>query len=77
MRPNAPCGSWHTAPPQPPSALQRRSRSRCEFIRSEKADAAAILPGAERVGGKRVEFTAEDMPAAYRAFRSLVGLASI
>ena len=40
------------------------------------ADAAAILPGAQRTGGKRVEFTAPDMPAAYRAFRSLVGLAS-
>jgi D-amino peptidase len=46
-----------------------------EFIRSEMADDAAILPGAERVGGKRVEFTAGDMPTAYRAFRSLVGLA--
>jgi D-amino peptidase len=41
------------------------------------ADAAAILPGAERIGGKRVAFTATDMPTAYRAFRSLVGLASI
>ncbi len=47
-----------------------------EFIRSEMADAAAILPGAQRTGGKRVEFTAADMPAAYCAFRSLVGLAS-
>ena len=47
-----------------------------EFIRSEMADAAAILPGAERIGGKRVAFMAEDMPMAYHAFRSLVGLAS-
>ncbi len=46
-----------------------------EFIRCEMADAAAILPGARRAGGKRVEYTADDMPAAYRAFRSLVGLA--
>jgi D-amino peptidase len=48
-----------------------------EFIRSEMADAAAILPGAERIGGKRVAFTATDMPTAYRAFRSLVGLANV
>lgn len=47
-----------------------------EFIRCEQADAAAILPGAQRLEGKRVEVTAEEMPAAYRAFRALVGLAS-
>ena len=47
-----------------------------EFIRCEQADAAALLPGAQRLEGKRVEVTAEEMPAAYRAFRALVGLAS-
>jgi len=46
-----------------------------EFVRSEMADAAAILPGATRPDGKRVEFVAADMPTAYRAFRALVGLA--
>lgn len=47
-----------------------------EFIRSEMADAAAIMPGARRAEGKRVEYAARDMPEAYRAFRALVGLAS-
>ncbi len=47
-----------------------------EFIRSEMADAAMILPGARRTEGKRVAYTASDMPEAYRAFRSLAGLAS-
>ena len=47
-----------------------------EFVRSEMADAAAILPGARRVEGKRVEYTAGDMPTASRAFRALVGLAN-
>lgn len=47
-----------------------------EFIRSEMADAAAIMPGAQRAAGKRVAYTAGDMPDAYRAFRALVGLAS-
>lgn len=46
-----------------------------EFIRGEMADEAMILPGAERCGGKRVAFTARDMPEAYRAFRAMVGLA--
>jgi D-amino peptidase len=45
-----------------------------EFIRSEMADAAALMPGACRVGGKRVECVAADMVEAYRAFRSLVSL---
>lgn len=47
-----------------------------EFIRSEMTDAAAIMPGAQRIEGKRVAYTARDMPEAYRAFRALVGLAS-
>jgi D-amino peptidase len=47
-----------------------------EFIRSEMADTAALMPGAQRLAGKRVAYTAGDMPMAYRAFRSLVGLAT-
>lgn len=47
-----------------------------EFIRSEMADAASVLPGARRLEGKQVAYTAADMPEAYRAFRALVGLAS-
>ena len=47
-----------------------------EFVRSEMADAAQVLPGARRPAGKRIEVVADDMPAAYRAFRATVGLAS-
>lgn len=47
-----------------------------EFIRSEMADAAAIMPGARRPAGKQVAYTAADMPEAYRAFRALVSMAS-
>ena len=46
-----------------------------EYVKSEMADAAAVLPGARRADGKVVEFVASDMPEAYRAFRALVGLA--
>jgi len=46
-----------------------------EFKRSDQADGAALLPGAMRVSGRRVEGTVPDMPAAYRAFRALAGLA--
>ena len=47
-----------------------------ELIRSEMADAASLLPGARR-SDKRIEVTADDMAAAYHAFRAMVGLASL
>lgn len=47
------------------------------FGRSDMADAAAIMPGAQRLEGKRVQFIARDMPEAYRAFRALVALANV
>jgi len=46
-----------------------------EFVHSEMADRAMVLPGASRTEGKRIEFSAEDMPSAYRAFRAAVTLA--
>ena len=46
-----------------------------EFIYSDMADRAALLPGAVRRDGRKVEMHAADMLAAYRAFRAAVGLA--
>lgn len=46
-----------------------------EFLATQMADSSVILPGAVRVDGRTVEFSAADMPAAYLAFRSVVGLA--
>jgi D-amino peptidase len=46
-----------------------------ELPHSDKADRAAILPGAQRVTGRRVEIVVDDAPTAYRAFRAFVGLA--
>jgi D-amino peptidase len=61
-------------PPQP-LRLATPITVTVEFVRSHMADAAALMPGASRCEGKRVEFVARDMPEAYRAFRSMVGLA--
>jgi len=47
-----------------------------EFIRSEMADAASLLPGARRYG-KRVEVIVDDMVTAYRTFRVLVSLGGV
>lgn len=45
-----------------------------EFNQSDLADRASVMPGSRREG-RRVSFTGDDMPTAYRAFRSLVSLA--
>lgn len=46
-----------------------------EFTRSEMADKAALLPGAQRVEERKVGYTADNMATIYLAFRSLVMLA--
>jgi D-amino peptidase len=46
-----------------------------EFLYSEMADKALLLPGSKRVDGRKIEFTQPDMPAAYQAFRAAVTLA--
>lgn len=45
-----------------------------EFVQTEMAEKAAVLPGATRCE-RQVEYTAPDMPTAYRAFRAMLGLA--
>ena len=59
----------------PPYRLQSPVRVAIEFVQSEMADGAVLLPGAQRAEGKRIEFSADDMPAAYRLFRAAVMLA--
>jgi D-amino peptidase len=46
-----------------------------EFIYSDMADKAALMPGVTRVDGRRVEIQAADMPGAYRATRAAIALA--
>jgi D-amino peptidase len=58
-----------------PLALPTPVNVAIEFIYSDMADRAGLLPGARRGEGRVVEYTAEDMPAAYRAFRAMVTLA--
>lgn len=38
---------------------------------------ASLLPGAARLDGRTIEFTAPDVPAAYRSFRAAVYLANV
>ncbi len=46
-----------------------------EFMQSDYADKALLLPGASRPEGRRIAFSTEDMPAAYLGFQAAVGLA--
>lgn len=46
-----------------------------EFLYSEMADKAALLPGSRRVDGRKIEVTLPDMAEAYGAFRAAVTLA--
>jgi len=48
-----------------------------EFLTTEMADKASLLPGCTRLDGERIQFTASDMVSAYRSFRAAVGLAQI
>ena len=59
----------------PPLKVQTPVKVTLQFPASEMADSAARLPGASRLDGRRIEFTASDMPAAYTAFRAAVSLA--
>ena len=46
-----------------------------DFVQSEMADRAAVLPGAQRGPGRRIEYTAGDMLTLYQAFRAAQTLA--
>ena len=46
-----------------------------EFLYSEMADKAALMPGSRRIDGRKIEVTLPDMAEAYRGFRAAVTLA--
>jgi D-amino peptidase len=46
-----------------------------EFVQSEMADQAMIMPGATRLEDRKVRYVAEDMVTIYFAFRTLLALA--
>jgi D-amino peptidase len=50
-------------------------RLEVEFVLTQHADRAFWMPGAERLSGTRLSYTAPDMVTAHRAFRALVTLA--
>ncbi len=47
-----------------------------EFKSTEHADRAEMVPAVRRIGGTRIEFTADDFVAAFRAFYAVTQIAS-
>jgi D-amino peptidase len=60
-----------------PLKLKLPVRIEVEMIASQMADAAAWMPGVQRLDGRRLAYQAEDMIQAYTAFRSMVTLAPV
>jgi D-amino peptidase len=60
----------------PPFVLPAPLRVAVELVSSDMADRASLLPQVERLDGRRIEFSAADMPAAYRLFSVAVMLAA-
>ena len=49
---------------------------RVVFQRAIHADVAALVPGSERVNGRTVAWTGEDMPTVYKVFEAMATLAA-
>jgi D-amino peptidase len=58
----------------PPLQIPPPIKLSLDLVHSEMADRAAFLPGATRQG-RRITYTAQDMPTIYSAFISILGLA--
>ena len=50
---------------------------RVVFQRATYADMAELVPGSQRVDGRTVEWTGEDMPTVYKTFRAMTSLAFV
>ncbi|HEX9013568.1 MAG TPA: M55 family metallopeptidase [Anaerolineaceae bacterium] len=62
-------------PALPPHRIEPPILVTVEFHTSNMADMVSLLPGVDRLDGRRIQYTADDMRSAYRFFRSAVILA--
>jgi len=61
----------------PPFIVPPPITLRLVFQRALQADMAALVPGSQRVDGRTVEWTGEDMPTVYKVFRAMAALSKI
>ena len=53
------------------------TRLEVDFIGSQMADMAELVPGSSRIGGRTVSYTADDYREVFRAWRAMYNLASV
>ena len=58
----------------PPFVVPSPITLRVVFQRASHADMAALVPGSQRVDGRTVEWTGEDMSTVYKVFRAMAAL---
>jgi len=58
-----------------PWVVETPVRLTVEFATSGHLDLAELIPGSQRLGARRIDFTHEDYRVVYRAFRAMVALA--
>ena len=47
---------------------------RAAFQRAQHVDTALLIPGSERIDGRTVEWTGDDMPTVYKTFQAMAAL---
>jgi D-amino peptidase len=60
-----------------PLIVDKPIRLTASFVRSVQAEMAELIPGVRRMDGRSVEFVHDDMLTLYRAWRAMIGLASL
>lgn len=60
-----------------PFSFQPPIRLEVDFIVSQMADMAELVPGSSRTGGRTVSFTGNDYREVFRAWRAMYNLASV
>jgi D-amino peptidase len=60
-----------------PFTFQRPIRLEVDFVVSQMADMAELVPGSVRTGGRTVIYTGEDYREVFRAWRAMYNLASV
>jgi len=58
-----------------PFRMNQPVEVKLEFLNSSMADRAILLPGSRRLDGRRISFTADDMPLATTGMRAAITLA--
>jgi D-amino peptidase len=60
-----------------PFTFQAPVRLEVDFVVSQMADMAELVPGSSRTGGRTVSYTADDYREVFRAWRAMYNLAAV